>query len=142
MAITIRGGVVCQDVREREYYLGKMTTASAVCVCVCSTWGEGHRASCSKARVNSQYPSHFSVPFQTRGAGEAGGRVKRETGADTDTDTGNPSAVKHHHSRHPAFQMETLAGDRSHRIKGDIHTAIKPQPVYVFSSFALCHLAL
>lgn len=32
--VAIRGGVVCQSVREREYYLGKLTTASATCVCV------------------------------------------------------------------------------------------------------------
>lgn len=61
--MAIRGCVVCQGVR--EYYLGKLTTASAACVFVC---GE-------KARVNPEYPSHFGVPFHKEGAAEAGGSV-------------------------------------------------------------------
>lgn len=92
----------CCRERERENHLGKIDH-SISCVCVC-VWK--HRLSSSKAKVNPEYPSHFSVPFHKEGAGEARGRVKWEMGADTHPDTGNPSAVKHHRSRHHASKMQ------------------------------------
>lgn len=56
--------------REKEYYLQKLTTVSAVCLCVSRK--KKLRLSSSKARVNPEYPSHFSKPFSKKGVGGGG----------------------------------------------------------------------
>ena len=120
--VAIRGGVVCQGVWETEGILaGKIDHSYVVCVCVsvplcvCVYGGERHMDCPPPRRELIQSIHHTSVCHFPEGrAGEAGGSAKWEMDADTDTDTGNPSAVEPHHSPHPASLMESRARDSVH----------------------------